>query len=77
MDALVSVALAKVNELVGRIFELQESDYSKQEDLCKLRPVNEILAITYDEAVSEAIAKAIRAGYALRAALRVLEPENL
>ena len=74
-DALVEAALAKTDEVIGKIFDLKASDYPSQEEL--LKP--EMLLSgkqTYEEAVSEAVAKAIKTVDALRAALKVLEPEE-
>ena len=65
-DALVEAALAKVNEVINKIFELKPSDYPSQDKFLNL----------YEEAVSEAVAKAIKTVDALRAALKVLEPEE-
>ena len=70
-DALVEAALVKVNEVTNRIFDLKPSDYPTEE---KAESVN--FKLTYEEAVGEAVAKAIKTVDALRAALKVLEPEE-
>jgi len=61
-DALVEAALAKAKETTDKIFELNVSDYLSKDE--------------YFEAVSNAVAKAIKTVDALRATLKVLEPEE-
>lgn len=73
-DALVEAALAKVNETIGKIFELKVSDYPGEEELTGDQWISG--KQTYTDAVSEAVAKAIKTVDALRAALKVLEPEE-
>lgn len=72
MDALVKAALEKVNDSVGKIFELKESDYPTAEALRKPEPTHSDFNETYDTAKWGAISKAVRAIDALRSAVRLL-----
>lgn len=78
-DALVEAALAKVNEVTNRILDLKASDYPRDYPSQDEPPGSNMsldIKQTYEEAVSEAVAKAIKTVDALRAALKVLEPEE-